>query len=33
MKTFYNQEKMSGWIHRYAIDWAAPAELTARAAG
>jgi len=33
MKTFYNQEKMSGWIHRYAIDWAEPARLTAPVAG
>jgi 2-polyprenyl-6-methoxyphenol hydroxylase-like FAD-dependent oxidoreductase len=24
MRTFYNQEKLTGWIHRYSIDWAAP---------
>jgi len=23
MRTFYNQEKMMGWIHRYTIDWPA----------
>jgi FAD-dependent urate hydroxylase len=23
MRTFYNQEKMVGWIHRYTIDWPA----------
>ncbi len=21
MRTFYNQEKMFGWVHRYTIDW------------
>src|SRR5204863_710306 len=25
MRTFYNQEKMVGWIHRYTIDWKAKA--------
>jgi FAD-dependent urate hydroxylase len=25
MRTFYNQEKMMGWIHRYTIDWTAKA--------
>lgn len=25
MRTFYNQERMFGWLHRYSIDWAAPA--------
>ncbi|MET0419784.1 MAG: FAD-dependent monooxygenase [Actinoplanes sp.] len=25
MRTFYNQEKLTGWIHRYTIDWPAPA--------
>ncbi len=29
MRTFYNQERLTGWIHRYAIDWPAPA-LTSR---
>lgn len=24
MRTFYHPEKMMGWMHRYAIDWAAP---------
>jgi FAD-dependent urate hydroxylase len=25
MRTFYNPERMMGWMHRYSIDWAAPA--------
>jgi FAD-dependent urate hydroxylase len=25
MKTFYSPEKMTGWMHRHAIDWSAPA--------
>ncbi|MGK5681255.1 FAD-dependent monooxygenase [Actinoplanes sp. URMC 104] len=29
MRTFYNPEKMFGWVHRYTVDW----QLTARAAG
>jgi FAD-dependent urate hydroxylase len=24
MRIFYSQENMTGWIHRYSIDWAAP---------
>lgn len=24
MRTFYNQERMFGWMHRYQIDWEAP---------
>jgi FAD-dependent urate hydroxylase len=30
MRTFYNQEKMFGWVHRYTIDWDAPVPSTTR---
>jgi FAD-dependent urate hydroxylase len=31
MRTFYNPEKMFGWLHRHTIDWAAPAGRAAAA--
>ncbi|MFI7541449.1 FAD-dependent monooxygenase [Actinoplanes sp. NPDC049599] len=31
MRTFYDQERMFGWLHRYTIDWAAPAGRAAAA--
>ena len=34
MRTFYDQERMTGWIHRYAIDWGTPVSIpTPMAAG
>jgi FAD-dependent urate hydroxylase len=30
MRTFYNQEKMFGWLHRHTIDWAGPVSAAPR---
>ncbi|MGW4945428.1 FAD-dependent monooxygenase [Actinoplanes sp. NPDC004185] len=31
MRSFYDQEKMFGWLHRYTVDWATPAGTAAAA--